>query len=111
MGTIRTMERILKTSEAQRRASKKYAEKNKSKRKKLREERKPGYYTVYYIPEHHYVGCTKLHPPDRIAVHRRRNNYNTEGWKVLFCSENKAEAFHHEAMFQSILGINGLNFK
>ena len=65
-----------------------------------------GIYTVYYLPEEHYCGYTK-------ALDRRMKEHivagkNVDNMRVLYASENHIETIHHEAMFQSYLGMNGL---
>ena len=86
----------------------KYYYKNREKILKLRKEKRTAnVYTVYYIPEEHYCGITKMKPEKRLAHHKYEGR-NIEGWRVLFCSEDKAEAYHHEALFHSVLGMNGL---
>lgn len=83
-----------------------------SRAKRKSRELAEGYY-VYYLPEEHYCGVTG-DLTERIRLHQSSHNgvkHNVEGWRVLYHSFDKAEAYHHEAMFQSILGIKGLNYK
>ena len=65
-----------------------------------------GIYTVYYLPEENYCGYTKI-------LNRRMNEHaakgrNIDGMRILYASKNHTDAIHHEAMFQSYLGMNGL---
>ena len=68
-----------------------------------------GYY-VYYLPEEHYCGVTN-NLYQRESQHRNTANKNTDGMTILFHSMDRNIAAHHEAMFQSVLGINGLNYQ
>jgi len=68
-----------------------------------------GYY-VYYLPEEHYCGITN-NLYQRESSHRNTALKNTNNMTVLFHSMDKSIAAHHEAMFQSVLGINGLNYQ
>ena len=80
----------------------------KARRKKQREARQNGHY-VYYVPSIHTVGLTNdLYRREAIY---RSDGVDTEGFRVLYHSMDRVEAAHHEALFQSVLGINGLNFK
>jgi len=74
--------------------------------KEWRLEDSKDYYIVYYLPEEHYVGITKQ-PKQRIAEHKSRLKRNTDGWKVLFCSEDKYEAHLVEAELHC-MGFKGL---
>ena len=65
------------------------------------------YYVVYYIPSIHYVGFTK-NLKNRMRVHEKSTDINN--WRVLYCNADKKTAAYHEALFQSVLSINGLNF-
>lgn len=67
-----------------------------------------GYYSVYYLPGEHYCGVTNS-VESRISDHRCHGK-NIEGWRILFCSEDRKEAAYHEGLFQAVLGIEGLNF-
>jgi hypothetical protein len=79
------------------------------KRKARINSRRSGGYFVYYLPNEHYCGITNdLY--NREASHRNTAGKNTDGMRVLFHSMDRSIAAHHEAMFQSILGINGLNY-
>jgi len=87
-----------------------YKEYRKKYEKAYREARQTGGYFVYYIPSIHYCGIAKdLYA--RESWHRNKKKINTDGLKVLYHSMDKSEAAHHEAMFQSVLGIKGLNVK
>ena len=68
------------------------------------------HYVVYYLPKEHYCGHTN-NIQYRLSAHRRKNNRDTDGWIILYCCETKVEAAHVEAMYQSVLGMNGLNFR
>jgi hypothetical protein len=82
----------------------------KARRRGYIKSRQTGGWFVYYIPSIHYCGITKdLYA--RESYHRTQSNIDTEGLTVLFHSLDAAEAHYHEAMFQSVLGIGGLNVK
>jgi hypothetical protein len=71
--------------------------------------RRSGGYFVYYLPEEHYCGITNdLY--NRESGHRNTAGKNTDNMQVLFHSMDRSIAAHNEAMFQSVLGINGLNY-
>ena len=63
------------------------------------------YYSVYYLPEEHYCGVTTA-VLKRIKEHSRTRN--VDGWRVLFCSKDKKEAYYHESLFHSVLCMEGL---
>ena len=67
-------------------------------------------YLIYYLPNEHYIGVTKERSIyNRMSQHKAKGN-NIDGWRVLYASENRAEAYHHEAMYHGVLGFNGLNY-
>lgn len=91
--------------------SKEYENKpeTKAKRKAYRKARQTGGYFVYYLPAEHYCGiATDL--TSRISWHKHKGK-NTDNYKVLFHSFDKKEAAYNEALFQSVLAIEGLNVK
>ena len=79
---------------------KKEYHRQKSKRHKL------DHYIVYYLPEEHYCGITE-NPHKRMILHRSRG-LDTEGWRVLYASEDLADARNHENLFHSILMVGGM---
>ncbi len=74
-------------------------------RRKL-EQLKKVYY-VYYLPSENYCGFTN-DVSRRISSHSRRG-MDTKNFRVLFASEDFIETAHMEALFQSTLGMQGLN--
>jgi hypothetical protein len=82
----------------------------KAREKKRIQDRQSGGYFVYYIPSTHYCGITK-DMYVRESFHRTVNKIDTTGMNILYHSDNLLDAAHHEAMFQSVLGMNGLNVK
>ena len=66
-----------------------------------------GIYTVYYLPEEHYCGYTRSY--DRRLQKHKSDGKDINGARVLFASKDWSTAVHHEAMFQSYLGMEGLN--
>jgi len=82
--------------------------KAKTTRANYRKARQTGGYFIYYIPSIHYCGIAKdLYV--RESWHRTQKNVDTTGLKVLFHSMDRVEAAYHEALFQSVLAIKGLN--
>lgn len=73
---------------------------------KLAKSKHDGIYTVYYLPEEHYCGYTKI--LDRRMNEHAASGKNISNMRILYSSENHTQAIHHEAMFQSYLGMNGL---
>ena len=66
------------------------------------------HYIVYYLPEEHYCGFTN-NPQYRMTDHKKHGK-NIDNWRVLQTCATKTEAAYTEALFQSTLGINGLNY-
>ena len=64
---------------------------------------------VYYLPEENYCGITK-NPVDRMRAHRYSGK-DTDGWTILYASKNMKDACYHEALFQSVLAMEGLNYR
>ena len=64
---------------------------------------------VYYIPSTNYCGITN-DPPRRKSWHKHMGT-DVEGFRVIYHSESKVEAAYHEALFQAVLGMNGINVK
>lgn len=77
------------------------------KRKLERYNLKDGHYSVYYLPKEHYCGMTD-YLDERMRLHKSRG-MNTEGWRVLYCTEDEIDCRYHEALFQSTLGMRGLS--
>ena len=70
---------------------------------------KLGYYMVYYLVDENYCGVTD-NWLQRSRAHKC-GGMNVDNMKVLYTCENRDEAFYTEAMFQGVLGMNGLNYK
>ena len=75
-------------------------------RKKAR--KKATHFSVYYLPEEHYVGVTN-------QIDLRMNNHSckgkiTSGWEIIFESDYKSEALMVERFFHSI-GYNGATYQ
>ena len=67
------------------------------------------FYTVYYLPEEHYVGITnQLYV--RVKNHRSKGR-NVEGHRILFTCETKREALDIERKFHDVLSFNGSNVR
>lgn len=65
------------------------------------------YYLLYYIPSHHYVGITN-EPESRFLYHKRTGK-NIEDIKILYTCESRKEIKYMEAMFHSVLAMEGLS--
>tara|TARA_R110002072_G_scaffold301120_1_gene480063 strand:+ start:488 stop:937 length:450 start_codon:yes stop_codon:yes gene_type:complete len=65
------------------------------------------FYTMYYIPQHHYIGVTNQ-PKRRLSAHREVGK-DTEGWEVVYTFKTKREALDMERKFHDVLGYNGKN--
>ena len=88
--------------------NKAYREANKeeeaARHKTYRERLKEGHYSVYYLPEEHYIGVTS-------GVKIRMLNHDsdgmlTDGYEVVFTSTDKKEAYAFERKLHS-MGYNG----
>jgi hypothetical protein len=77
----------------------------KSIQKKYRESAKDGYFTVYYLPEEHYVGQTNA-LRTRMKNHRGTNKRHILDVEVLAKFETREEALAFEAKLHSF-GYNG----
>ena len=65
-------------------------------------------YTIYYLPEHHYIGMT-CRLPERIREHRNSHNRITEGYEVMMDNLTKEKATYLENYLHSI-GYNGSQY-
>lgn len=62
---------------------------------------------VYYIPSNNYCGITN--DPDRRLYRHRLNGIDTDGARMLYSSKSRKEALYHEALFQSVLCMEGIH--
>ena len=69
---------------------------------------KDGHYTVYYLPEHHYVGMTNC-VKNRMQEHRRGGKL-TNGFEIIGTYNRAVDAHFVETFFHSIDYI-GFNYK
>lgn len=79
---------------------KKVLERSRQQRKSHRD----GFYSVYYLPEEHYIGITKA-VKERIASHKRYGKM-TDGFEVVAKFEREVDAHWLETMFH-MRGYNG----
>ena len=93
-----------------------YNEDNKQKiaaqKKVAWESLKDGFYTVYYLPEEHYIGMTvSLH--NRLIAHKNKHNRHVQDVEVVGKYKTKKEALAVEAKLHSMgyLGRNNGMFK
>ena len=84
--------------------SKEKREARKLRASKINNKRNDGYYSVYYIPNEHYVGYTKMFD-HRMKEHSRKGK-NVEGTVVLRTFEDKNYARLYEAQWHT-MGVNG----
>ena len=73
-----------------------------------RELRESSGYWVYYLPESHYVGMTN-NLAVRLSTHKGRDGRCVDNYKLLYHCDCPKTAAYHEALFQSVLGMEGLN--
>lgn len=89
---------------------------NKKIKEKLAAKRKDPLYYVYYLPHENYCGITvdidmRMKDHLRTRSDRKRSRpKNVDDYRVLFISKDKTEAHYHEALFQSVLAMDGLRF-
>jgi hypothetical protein len=97
-------ERYLADIEINRSKARDYHHKNKEllsvKKKTYRESLKDDFYTMYYIPQHHYIGITNQ-PIIRIRNHSSVGRITT-GYEVVSTFETKREALDAEKYMHSI---------
>ena len=74
---------------------------------KYRESLVTGVFSLYYLPEEHYVGVTKYVMRKRLSEHKN-NNKIVEGAEVVCQFKNRREALDAERHLHSI-GYNGKN--
>ena len=70
---------------------------------------KDGHYTVYYLPEHHYVGMTNA-LRNRLREHRGRNGRITEGYEIIGTYKKAVDAHLVETILHS-MGYYGFHYK
>lgn len=93
--------------------ARKWRAKNKDKVKEQNDKRKPKdrdlEYSVYYLPEEHYVGMTKRLSA-RISKHKTQHGRNTDGWRVLRTFDNPFDAHIYETQWHK-MGAHGFGIK
>jgi len=68
-----------------------------------------GHYSVYYLPEHHYVGMTNcVHI--RMQEHRLKSKRLTEGYEIIGVYKNAVDAHLTETFLHS-MGYKGFYYK
>jgi len=97
-----------KLKEQQRRASLKYYNKNKE---ALRAKRNidDGFYSVYYIPEHHYVGMTN-DMKKRTNNHKYNYKRDVSNIRVLKTFDCPYKAHLYESQWH-VMGANGSHLR
>lgn len=79
-------------------------EKRKKQASKIHSKRNDDYYSVYYIPNEHYIGYTKMFE-HRMREHKRKGK-DIEGAVVLRVFKDKHYAKLYEAQWH-VMGVNG----
>ena len=74
-----------------------------------RERINDGHYSVYYLPEHHYVGMTNC-VYIRMQEHRLKNKRFTEGYEIIGVYKNAVDAHLTETFLHS-MGYKGFYYK
>ena len=85
-------------------------ERNKTNTRAFRKRLKSKGYWVYYIPSINYCGITH-DLTQRKSWHKTVKNVDVTGFRILFHSFCRKETAYREAMFQSVLCMEGLNYK
>ena len=81
---------------------------NNQRQREYRAKRRNGYW-VYYLPDYHYCGTTN-DMKQRMHLHKQQDRpLAVNNHKVLFHCNDSKEAAYKEAMFQSVLAMEGLN--
>ena len=81
---------------------------NNKRQREYRAKRKNGYW-VYYLPDYHYCGTTD-DIKQRMYLHKQQGRTTAvENHRVLYHCHDRKEAAYKEAMFQSVLAMEGLN--
>lgn len=70
-------------------------------------EKKLDYYILYYIPSHNYAGITN-EPESRFSYHKRTGK-DIDNVKILYACKSRKEIKYMEAMFHSVLAMEGLS--
>jgi hypothetical protein len=87
----------------------KYYKSNKDALKEVhkanREALKDGFYTVYYLPKHHYIGVT-TRLKGRLWRHKEQGR-DTSGCTIMYKFSSKREALDVERQLHEELGFNG----
>lgn len=79
----------------------------RSQRRGWRENKKDGYWYVYYLPEEHYIGITSL-INERMKEHNQKGKI-TEGFEIIAKYNHPALALMTEALFH-YCGYEGCNY-
>lgn len=85
-------------------------ERNKKHSRSWRERQRLKGYWVYYIPSINYCGITH-DLTQRKSWHKTFAKVDVTGFRILFHSFCRKETAYKEAMFQSVLCMEGLNYK
>jgi hypothetical protein len=68
-----------------------------------------GHFTVYYLPEHHYIGMTNA-LKNRLQEHRSKNNRITDGYEIVATFDRAVDAHLMETKLHS-MGYDGFHYK
>ena len=89
--------------------AKKWYKANKDLVKERRDAKTDDFYTLYFIPNHNYVGVTNQ-TYARMNNHRVKNNKDTTNWTTIKTFKTKREALDAESFYHSI-GYEGCGRK
>lgn len=81
----------------------------KSKYFKKRKRVNDGHFSVYYLPEHHYVGMTNS-IKNRMIEHRSKNNRFTDGYEIIATFDKAVDAHLMETKLHT-MGYYGFYYK
>lgn len=86
-----------------------YREKNRDKiLERNRRNRKDGYYSVYYLPNEHYVGMTDQYE-HRMKQHKQVHKRDITDCRVLMTFDNPFDAHIYETQWHK-MGANGFQY-
>lgn len=67
-----------------------------------------GHFTVYYLPEHHYIGMTNA-LKNRLQEHRSKNGRITDGYEIVATFDRAVDAHLMETKLHA-MGYDGFHY-